>query len=391
MARQPRREVTNEDRLLRDSQEEVIGSLDHRFPCKTLGDISQAADAMEGWLDLFILKAIHKHSHIFFGLSSYGESEFLVDESNGHQYLLRVSVDSLDARLRVVSILDPIPTTFTESDHRFQEFESHGQVRRVTVAAPSTTQFRIEFVLNWLQRVHEVAYMWMIEVISRVISEKGLRVGAPLYAHIHKKLPEALIAQVWFACLIEGYGFRLLNEQVSSEAQSIIHKAAQHHVSGRGRLQAHFFSTRLGVRKLLMNEAASLGRAIDGELSRAGYTREGSIYAQTLEAFYGGTLFRIKPVALLDRVSVLALYPKECEVLVEPILHKESEELRRLSSMITVDLSRLKEWFVVSFRTRDDEVGEGDLIIAKPEVFGFGIDLNTAWRRVKKWMSDRSK
>ena len=65
---------------------------------------------------------------------------------------------------------------------------------------------------------------------------------------------------------------------------------------------------RLPSDKMLMQIAINNKKTLIGELRKAIYTVEGSIYSTTLYSLYGGESFVIWPI-YIDDFSIVALYP----------------------------------------------------------------------------------
>ena len=95
------------------------------------------------------------------------------------------------------------------------------------------------------------------------------------------------------------------------------------------RLVTELLSTRLPSEKMLMQIAIDNKATLVGELRKAVYTAEGSIYSTTLYSLYGGESFVMWPL-YIDEFSIVALYPLDVKNEIEKLVKMNLITMRQI-------------------------------------------------------------
>lgn len=299
---------------------------------------------------------------------------------------LTVTRDVRQPTTLLVTLLPRSPTrdSGTQTVHRSRRLGGYGQYEKLELVMGKRAAEHATLIADVVVAVLESGYAWVKERIDAFVKRQEVALGGRLYAYMRSIFPSAEVADnLWFAVLTEEYGFRLIDPQAADRAYGLMEPHARAYGHSPTQLVAELLQTRLPREKLLMHKALALGQCVDVDLADASYRKEGALYATVLAALYGSDAFTIFPLREDGRFSILALFPTGMSIIRER-LGAHRGQLIEIASELGHEVKKAERLF-----ERDRGWRRGvkdfyeDVLVAKPSVFGFGVDIKEMLRLLK--------
>lgn len=245
-------------------------------------------------------------------------NDFIVDV-DGNFYAIRLTDDIVE-KAKLIILINSQKLNSLELSTLDINLTSTGKYKKISVILPNKLIKSKICIIDFFKCIFETTYSWFKEQVLYYINNNKVCVARKLYSYLHSKVESKEILQnFWFAIVGQGYGFRLLDYDLTLNAFELIDKSVEKYDGYTNRLVTELISTKLPTQKMLMQIAIDNKATLIGDLSKAVYTSEGSIYSTTLNTLYDGESFVIQPL-YIDDFSVLALYPIELKNEIESII-----------------------------------------------------------------------
>lgn len=256
---------------------------------------------------------------LFRSVTKKYSNDFIVDV-DGNFYSIRLTDDIVEKTKLIVLINSQrlISSELTTIDIKLK---STGKYKKISVILPNKLIRGKIYITELFKCIFETTYFWFKEQVLYYISNNKICVARKLYSYLHSTVENKEILQnFWFAIVGQGYGFRLLDYDLTLSAFDLIDKNIEKYDVYTNRLVSELISTKLPTQKMLMQIAIDNKAILIGDLRKAVYTSEGSIYSTTLYTLYDSNNFVIQPI-YIDDFSILALYPVELKNEIESIIN----------------------------------------------------------------------
>jgi hypothetical protein len=252
------------------------------------------------------------------------------------------------------------------------DIDSYGKYAELVVMYPPRVAFGLNYVLirHWFKTIFESGYHWFFQIAGKTANIRLADLSRRLYEYSKKYIADELRSNLWFSAIADGYGFRLIDEQVAKESFKIFKSNNPSLNYSTNRFVSELLSTYLPENIMLMRKAINGGQCIDVDLAEALYKKQGSIYALTMTALYGCESFTVYPIHKGDRLSVGSVFDSKHKSLIQPILDAHKDNLAAICLEHTGDIESLKEG---PYRRAVSALY--DSLVLEPNFFGVGMNL----------------
>lgn len=308
---------------------EVRNRLMKLLPIKTIEDMRLLCNNVEKEaLSLCLNLTQRNATSLFNAVSTNTVSDYIVD-SNGDFYYVKFVEDILERGkiIIVINIIsnEKIPMIEVNSDLNYT-----GKYNTISIVVPKKLYRTSIILVDFYKCIFETTYCWFKEQILLYVSDIKNCVARKLYDYLRSIIhSNNLLENFWFAIVGQGYGFRLLDYNLTLNSFELISRNTDTYGSYTNKLVTELLSTRLPSEKMLMQIAIDNKATLVGELRKAVYTAEGSIYSTTLYSLYGGESFVMWPI-YIDEFSIVALYPIDAKEELEKLIKMNLFTLRQI-------------------------------------------------------------
>jgi hypothetical protein len=316
------------------SRRRLVDRLSREFPYLRLSDLRQACETLESELIAFLADIAMDNAPELFSMRKSEDGLHLLDDRSAYYQI--VVARSVREPSQNIIFLRPLEYDNVEQPREFLfDIAGYGSCRSIAFLYVPKDAYRVNFSLvhSWFKGIFESGYHWFFEVAGGVTNYQLADLANRLYGHSRKYIPrETLGANLWFSVIVNGFGFRLAEPHVASNAFRIIDANNRTQAHSTNRYVSELLGTFLPENIMLMRKAIDQGVCVDVNLSGTEYRREGSIYAVTLTALYGHESFTVYPIFKGRDLSVGAVFPTEVRIHVEPILDQLVGDLAAICS-----------------------------------------------------------
>ena len=308
---------------------EVRNSLVKLLPIKTIEDMRLLCNNVEKEvLSLCTNLTQRNATTLFKSVSTNNISDYIVD-SNGAFYFIKFVEDFLE-KGKIIIVISVVANEKVPMIEVNADLNSTGKYNKISIVVPKRL-FRTSIILvDFYKCIFETTYCWFKEQILLYVSDIKNCVARKLYDFLRSIIQtKDLLENFWFAIVGQGYGFRLLDYNLTLNSFELISKNTDTYGSYTNRLVTELLSTRLPSEKMLMQIAIDNKATLVGELRKAVYTAEGSIYSTTLYSLYGGESFVMWPL-YIDEFSIVALYPLDVKNEIEKLVKMNLITMRQI-------------------------------------------------------------
>lgn len=294
-------------------------------------------------------------------------NDFIVDV-DGNFYSIRLT-DDLAEKTKLIVLINSQRLTSLELTTLDIELTSTGKYKKISVILPNKLIRSKLCITEFFKCIFETTYFWFKEQVLYYINNNKICVARKLYSYLHSTVENKKILQnFWFAIVGQGYGFRLLDYDLTLNAFELIDKSVEKYDGYTNRLVTELISTKLPTQKMLMQIAIDNKATLIGDLRKAVYTSEGSIYSTTLYTLYDGENFVIQPL-YIDDFSILALYPLELKNEIEAIINDNKAVLCQL---VQNEMSQLiTAYYLFSNRVINDDISMNKISLCINKILSF--------------------
>jgi len=380
--------MIDERALIAGEEGRLLDALGTLYPHPALPELPSLVEEVEELLQVHLNEVLHSQAEILFGLR-YEGGAYLLDSALGF-FDLQIGADVLNLRELVISLNSRVPHVSTRLTETVGKIEEYGRFAIIRFVHPRNLKVRATLVTEVACALFSSGYRWTREQIELVVAHGEIALVDDLYGYFRTLFPaDPLRKRIWIATVTAGYGFRLIDRDATLQAYEQIDQYAEDFGHSTNRLVAELITTRLPREKLLMQVALRLNQCIDAELKDAKYTREGSIYAGTLQSLYGSEAFTIFPIRLSESLSVFALFSTEHRTQIEPILLENKDELAHRCTEAANRIRAAVHLFEQRKTRRFDLSAFNDAVILQPNIAGIGININTIIQRLVAWLTKK--
>lgn len=232
-------------------------------------------------------KLTYKNAKILFNsVLTENVSDYIVD-SDGLFYSISCADDILEKSKLLIAI-NTVKSTNNPIVQTNVYLEHTGKYDKICILIPKNLIKTNVIIANFYKNIFETAYCWFKEQVILYVSDTKNCVARNLYAYLRSIVKnKELLENFWLAIVGQGYGFRLLDYDLTLNSFELISNNTNTYGSYTNKLVTELLSTRLPSDKMLMQIAINNKKTLIGELRKAIYTVEGSIYSTTLYSLYG--------------------------------------------------------------------------------------------------------
>lgn len=289
-----------------------------------------------------------------------------IRDNNGYIYSIKVADDILERQKLLIAITNL--QTKQDIVKLYVSLNTTGKYNNICIIIPQKLIKNETYIQEFYKCILETSYNWFKEQVLLFINNNSICVANKLYTYMRSIVSQhTLLANFWFAIVGKGCGFRLLDYELTLNAFELIDKNIYGSGSYTNKLLTELISTKLPTDKMLMQIAIENEATLVGELSKAAYTNEGSIYSATLYALYGGESFVIVPLHI-DEFSILALFPVDLKYELESILQENIVLIRQL---IQEELSSLIKAYDLFIEYPNDDLSMNDISLCVKKILKF--------------------
>jgi len=320
-------------------------------------------------------------------------SPFLI-AGDGTFYQLALASETPSSGVLNVCLIQRCPNNPKALRRKTVSIKGHGYYSKLRLVYSPTLPIDVEFFAACSSAIFETGYAWFKDQVDRLVANAEVSLVDDLYAVVKRLLPhEDLLGTLWFATITEDYGFRLIERNVVNKAFELIDRNAKDYGQSTNTFVADLITTRLPRDGLLMNISVNLNRDLEkADLKEAKYRQEGSLYAATMAALYGGDVFTISPIYVSAQMSVLALFPTEFRDPILSVIRAHKIELTNTVEAAAGRIGRAVHIFEQR-RTQTKRFQMGTLnkfFMLEPNFFGVGFRLNALLDHLSRWRHNRA-
>jgi len=334
--------------LIETERERLLSDLNQVYGTLRLPDLAVAADSVEDFLFGTIADRLIERAELLFDCRRGVASQTLVDKT-GQAYHLRMADHIRDIQTLLIAITPiGLHTTHWPRARRVRT-EGFGRYRKIDFIISPAVRVKFDLLSALVAMIVETAYLWFKNQLIALALDERLSLARNLYKYIKNIFPsEKLRENLWFACVTEDVGFRLLEHDVARASFPLVDQHSKRYGYSTNRLVSEVLNTVLPRHKLLMQKAVSLKKCLDANLAEAKYKQEGSSYAAAMATLYGSDFFTMYPILTEGQICILALFPTPFRSSIEPLLDEHLgvlvEECKKSLSVVhrTLDLLREK-------------------------------------------------
>lgn len=310
-------------------EEEIRNEFKPLTQIANIDELSELCSKIENKILSLIICKTQKYGKLLFNKIHMCGFDYLVDTS-GNKYLITIADDILDNSSMSICINKNFSKTkATDLTNLDFTINTTGRYHNIHLIIhkdliPSNTK-----IVDFYKMIFETSYSCFKETVIQYVSNSKVCVAKNIYSYVKSLFTNRdLLKNFWFAIVGQGYGFRLVDLDLTENAFQIINDSIDDYASYTNKLVSELLGTKLPTEKMLMTLAIKHKQTLIGELNKALYTSEGSIYSTTLYALYGSESFVMWPI-YIDEFSVLALYPTEVKTEIEETIQPHLNYLRR--------------------------------------------------------------
>jgi hypothetical protein len=363
----------------------MLEALDASFGGFQLAELAASVEGLEELIEWQCAVRVREMLTAFSDVRSPEGSSYLLGPHDEY-FEFTVTSDVRDRGLLLATLLprSPSPGLGSDTVSRSRKIQGYGQYQRLELIMAKRVAEHATVVADAVVAIVESGYSWIQDRIDKFVRQQEIALGQRLYSYMRSIFPaDEASENLWFAVLTESYGFRLIDPQAVDRAYGLMAPHARAYGYSPAQLVAELLQTRLPREKLLMHKALALGQCVDVDLADASYRKEGAIYATVLASLYGSESFTIFPLREDGQFSVLALFPAGIPLIRER-LTAHREQLVKIASDMGHEIKQAEHLFEKDRRWRRSlKKLYDDVVIAKPSVFGFGVDMKELLRLLK--------
>jgi hypothetical protein len=333
--------MTDTKEIIENQKKSILETLERSFPNVSLADTPALADELEVLLISYAHDVLTKNSNLLLGLNCAEHECFMTLEENSTLFSVKINEDA-----KTHSVLNIViqPHSIT-TEFQIKEFhigiKSYGKVNDIVLYYPNCLSPNLLLINSLLKCNFEMAYNWFELKIDELAANEKVALAVQIYDYTKKIIfDKKLRNQLWFATITKGFGFRLIERNVSIAMFPEMDKYSGFFGLSTNKLVAEMLSTKLPREQLLMHKVIQEKKVMDVNISDSKYAADGNIYAAAMSAFYGSDSFTIHPVLLQEAVNVLALYPTDYREQLEEILDNHKEALRKICKRATSNIQK---------------------------------------------------
>jgi hypothetical protein len=353
------------------SKKELIDSLAETYLTVGLSGLRELAERIEDEITGRLLDTIYRNAPLLLSLTPSSDGLHLVG-GNGELYKLISSFNITEPKQFIICLqsLTGLPEKCGEF---YVDIDGYGRYTQVLLLYPARVADGLnnQLIYSWVKAIVETGYLWFVDKAGKITNVDLPDLAADLYAYIRRYLlDEASKTKLWFSAIADGWGFRLIDPSLATQAFAKFKAHNELSAYSTNRYVAELLSTYLPESIMLMRTAIDGGECIDVNLRDAQYTKSGSIYALTMTTLYGCESFTVFPVYKGERLSVGGVFDTENRSMLEPLLGFHKSELVRICRE---HLGEIRPSYAE--RMRRKAVSFLDTVELKPNIVGIGIDL----------------
>lgn len=316
--------------LIEKEKSLLVQELNNLFSHFTLPETPLLAESLERFLRDHILALLRKYSHILMGIHCTDDSCFLTSCSGKLLISIKIAEDIRNFGSLCV-LIEPHINNKTRMGEFHVNIKGYGKIKDISIIYPVPLKVRLEAINSLLKNIFETGYHWFKLKIEELSSNEKVALTQKLYNYLKSIITsDELRKHLWFATVTKGYGFRLIERDVSMALFTAIEPKAACFGHSTNRLVAEMLSTKLPGENLLMPKAIAQNKIMDVNISDAKYSKDGHIYAGCMNAFYGSGSFTIHPVSIQRDTGLVALYPTDKRKFLEPVLQKHISKIQEI-------------------------------------------------------------
>jgi hypothetical protein len=356
----------------------LIRSLDNDFKTIPLADLGNWVANTEQWIEHYFHKILWNLSPFVFHCEKCAKQWNIYDR-RGNIYEVLLGKDIQEPLVMSVTIVPKLQPQTPKLRRKTFRITGFGHYSKVRVFWPSNYSFfEADYFNEIVHSILGTGSLWITQKIEAISAQNESYLAANLYSLLRTIVSsEELRANLWIATVTETYGFRLIDQKVTTNAFQIYYRNSHLHGFSANRLCAELISTRLPCEGLLMNVARSLNQCIDGNIRDANYRKEGSIYAAAMFGLYGREEFTIYPFYIDSQFGVFALFPTEARQKLAPLLNQNKDHLANTIKEGLGEIKNYEKAFEKKSPKRFSLARVIDCFNLKPNLFGIGLDINS--------------
>jgi len=366
---------------IESSKKKLIDSLYSEYTSIQLGNLSKIAERIELNIIAYLNIIIFENSKILFKMNPSKDGLHLLSNKGAIYQIL--SASNIKQHNQLIIRFNNI----REYEYQDKEFivciESFGKCSEVIVTYPQSIGkgFKIPLIQYWVKQIIEVAYFWFFDTVGTLVNKDLSKLSIRLYDYIVKYIEsEEIRKNLWFSAMTDGYGFRLINDELAKQSFNIFKRNLNDSLSySANRYVSELLSTYLPENIMLMKKAIEKGKCIDVDLKDAVYKEDRAIYALTMSTLYGCDSFTVYPIYKGDKFSVGSVFDTKNKEFIQPFLDVHRENIMK----ICVEHSgNIKKIFRII--TKEKLISFWDALELKPNFGGIGINLKKLFNKDSK-------
>lgn len=372
--------------LVESEKSLLIKTLDSFYGSSELWQLPSVAESLEILLVKHLQIEIARLAPLLCRCTKPSRSPYLIAE-DGAFYQLAVAPDSSSSGVLNICIVLRGLCRPKPPRRKTVRLKAKGYYKKIRLTYSPSLCIDLELFAAFSSAIFETGYVWFRDQVDRLAAKAEISLVDDLYAVAKRLLArEEVLATLWFATITEGYGCRLIERNVANKAFDLIDRYAHEYGHSTNTFVADLLTTRLPRDGLLMNVSVNLNRDLEkADLKNAKYKQEGSLYAATMAALYGGEVFTISPIYVSSQLSVLALFPTE---LCDPVLDILRQHKSEFSNAVETAAERIGQ-AVHIFEQRRNKRFHLDVLnkflLLEPNFFGLGLRLSALFDYIGSW------
>jgi hypothetical protein len=308
----------------------LVQELNKLFSHFSLSESPILAESLERFLRDRILVLLTKHSYPLMGIKCTSDNCFFTAGSGKCLISIKIAED-----IRNFGSLCIVIEPHIGANANTKEFNiaigGYGKIKNISIIYPVPIKIKLDAINSLLKNIFETGYHWFQLKMEELSSSEKVALTQKLYNYIKNIITsDELRKHLWFATVTKGYGFRLIERDVSMALFPSIEPNASRYGHSTNRLVAEMLSTKLPGEYLLMPKAIAQNKIMDVNICDAKYSKDGHIYAGTMKAFYRNDSFTIHPVSIQRDTGIVALYPTDKRIFFEPVLQQHISKIQEI-------------------------------------------------------------
>lgn len=320
-------DLNNFTTIIKLSIQEDLNKL---LPIASLQYLKELSIKIESKLLEYCYTYTLKYSNVLLkSVSKSNFTDFIIDD-NGNSINLSITNDIFNSDELIIAFIIDNKTKYNNFTCFEFDLKNTGKYKHISIMIPEIYLVSSLVICEFYKNIIETVYEWYKFQVLEYVNQEEVSVSKRLYSYMKSILNNsAIFKNFWFAIIGNGFGFRLLDYDLVYNSFEIIDENVLNYGSYTNKLVSELLTTRLPTDKMLMQIAVDNNAIIIGELDKASYTIEGSIYSTTLYSLYGGNSFVINPVYISD-YNLIALYPVDLKEQIDTIIEKNKVPITNL-------------------------------------------------------------